>query len=181
MYVDNRFVKENVFLKTVAEKEDLPIFEDVKGILPEPFWEGHDDAISCYWKVWELAFKNLRKPTRENGFVTNFIDTAFNDCLFMWDSCFILLFARYGNHAFEFQKTLDNLYAKQHGDGFICREISEVDGKDNFHRFDVVSTGPNILPFTEWEYYLNYGDKDRLEKVFPVLAAYHLWLKEFRT
>ncbi|CAI6043615.1 MGH1-like glycoside hydrolase domain-containing protein [Cohnella sp. JJ-181] len=181
MYVQNRFVKENVFLKSAAENKALPIFEYAKEILPEPFWEGHDRAISCYWKAWELAFKNLRKPTSDNGFVTNYIDTAFNDCLFMWDSSFILIFARYGKRAFEFQKTLDNLYAKQHEDGFICREIREMDGKDQFHRFDVSSTGPNIMPLTEWEYYLNYNDKARLEKVFPVLAAYHLWLKEFRT
>lgn len=181
MYISNRFAKENVFLNSAAENKVLPTFEDANEILPEPFWEGHDQAISCYWKAWQLAFKNLRKPTSDNEFVTNYIDTAFNDCLFMWDSSFILIFARYGKRAFEFQKTLDNLYAKQHEDGFICREIREIDGMDQFHRFDVSSTGPNIMPLTEWEYYLNYNDKARLEKVFPVLAGYHLWLKEFRT
>jgi hypothetical protein len=81
--------------------------------------------------------------------VSNFIDTAFNNCLFMWDSAFILLFARYrthththtartarteyafvlmnavaspagryGSRAFDFQRTLDNFYAKQHPDGY---------------------------------------------------------------
>jgi hypothetical protein len=36
----------------------------------------------------------------------------------MWDSAFILLFARYGSRAFDFQRTLDNFYAKQHPDGY---------------------------------------------------------------
>ncbi len=41
------------------------------------------------------AFRNIKPAGTENGFVSNFIDTAFNNCLFMWDSAFILLFARY--------------------------------------------------------------------------------------
>jgi hypothetical protein len=40
------------------------------------------------------AFRNIKPAGTENGFVANFIDTAFNNCLFMWDSAFILLFAR---------------------------------------------------------------------------------------
>lgn len=43
------------------------------------------------------------------------VDSAFNDCLFMWDSAFILMFARYGRRAHDFQRTLDNFYAKQVG------------------------------------------------------------------
>ncbi|WNR45972.1 MGH1-like glycoside hydrolase domain-containing protein [Paenibacillus roseipurpureus] len=181
MYVSNPLVQENSFLNVEREDKELPVFDQVKTILPQPFWNGQDEAIQCYWKAWELAFGNLRKPTPENGFVSNFIDTAFNDCLFMWDSSFILLFARYGSRAFNFQRTLDNLYAKQHKDGFICREIDERAGLDRYHRFDPSSTGPNILPMAEWEYYLNFGDKERLSKVFPILVAYHRWLREYRT
>jgi hypothetical protein len=73
---------------------------------------------------------------------------AVNSCLFMWDSCFILKGLRYGSRAFNFQRTLDNLYAKQHPDGFISREIQEWDGQDRFHRFDPASTGPNILAWS---------------------------------
>ncbi len=180
-YIDNKFLKENIFLQAVPEKKDLPDFEAAKEVLPEPFWVGHEMTIQCYWRSWELAFLNLRKPTSDNGFITNYIDTAFNDCIFMWDSCFILLFARYGCRAFNFQKTLDNFYTKQHRDGFICREVDEHNGYDRFHRFDPASTGPNMMPFTEWEYYLNYGDKERLKEIFPVLVAYHQWFREFRT
>ncbi|AIQ57834.1 MGH1-like glycoside hydrolase domain-containing protein [Paenibacillus borealis] len=181
VYTANKFVSENVFLSEIPENEELPLFKEIKQSLPQPFWNENELAIECYWKAWELAFNNLRKPTSENGFITNYIDTAFNNLLFMWDSCFILLFAKYGNRVFNFQKTLDNLYSKQHKDGFISRVINEMNGQDRFHRFDPVSTGPNILPFSEWEYYLNFGDKDRLKRVFPVLVGYHKWLREFRT
>lgn len=180
-YVRNAFVRENSFLSAAVEEQALPTFEASRPVLPQPFWEGHATTIECYWKTWELAFKNLRRPLAGSGFIANYIDTAFNDHLFMWDSAFIVLFARYGQRAFNFQRTLDNLYARQHPDGFICREIREADGQDRFHRFDPASTGPNILPWAEWEYFLNLGDRERLAHVFPVLVAYHQWLRTYRT
>ena len=75
----------------------------------------------------------------------------------------------YGRRAFNFQTTLDNFYRKQHIDGFICREISEEEGDDTFHRFDPSSTGPNVMPWAEWNNYLKTGDRSRLEMVFPPL------------
>ena len=80
-----------------------------------------NDSLLSYLQ----AFKNLRKPTPANGFVSDFIDTAFNGCIFMWDSAFILMFAKYARQIFHFQGTLDNFYGKQHADGFICREIRQ--------------------------------------------------------
>lgn len=180
-HIKYQLTAENKFRGMQVENAALPDFASSKRLLPQPFWQGHDSAIKCYWKVWELAFRNLRTPTTANGFVANYIDTAFNGNLFMWDSAFILLFARYGSRAFNFQRTLDNLYCKQHDDGFICREIKEVDGNDLFFRFDPASTGPNIMPWAEWEYYLVFGDRERLANVFPVLTAYHQWLRLYRT
>ncbi|HEY9075479.1 MAG TPA: trehalase family glycosidase [Anaerolineaceae bacterium] len=180
-YVHNPLVERNSFRGMPVRNEQLPTFEEGRALLPQPLWKGHEDALGCYWKVWEIAFRNLCQPVENSGFIANFIDTAFNGCLFMWDSAFILLFARYGRRAFNFQQTLDNFYAKQHEDGFICREIIESSGADQFHRFDPVSTGPNILPWTEWEYFQQSGDRERLAKVFPPLLAYHHWLRLFRT
>lgn len=180
-HLEEPLVRENVFRTRAPEDAPLPTFGGSRDLLPEPFWEGHDAAIACYWRVWELAFSNLRRPAPGSGFVASFIDTAFNDCLFMWDSALILLFARYGARAFEFQSTLDNLYARQHDDGFICREIGVEDGKDRFQRFDPAGTGPNVMPWTEWEHFLATGDRDRLADVFPVLVAYHRWLGRYRT
>ena len=120
-------------------------------------------------------------PSRASGFVARFIDPAFNDCVFLWDSCFMTLFGRYGARAFPFVRTLDNFYAKQHPDGFICREIGRALGDDRFPRFDPSSTGPNVMAWAEWEHYRNFGDRDRLARVFPALRAYHQWLRAYRT
>lgn len=174
-------VQENSFIGQAPETTALPSFMAIRHQLPQPVWEGHQDYIACYYRAWEIAFGNLRKPTSGSGFVSNFIDTAFNDCLFMWDSAFILMFGKYANRIFNFQKTLDNLYAHQHPDGFICREICEKTGEDRFSRHDPSATGPEVLPWSEWEYFLNFGDRERLAKVFPPLLAYHQWMREHHT
>ena len=169
----------NVFrerLKDPACESELPKFEDVFEKLPEPVWEDHENVLRAYRRAWEIAFGNLRKAKREAGFVSDFIDTAFNGFLFMWDSSFIVMFGKYGAAAFNFQQTLDNFYAHQHTDGFICREICESMMREQFSRDDPASTGPNVLPWAEWEYYRTTGDDSRLRDVFDPLVAYHRWL-----
>jgi hypothetical protein len=180
-HIPNQWVKENRFLSLSCSHEELPSFEQMRKILPSPFWSDHAAEMACYWRAWELAFSNLKQPTVENNFVSNYCDTAFNGNLFMWDSSFITSFGSYGRRAFNFQQTLDNFYRKQHSDGFICREISEVDGQDCFHRYDPSSTGPNVLPWAEWNFYLKTGDIHRLEMVFPCVVAYHQWQRKYRT
>ena len=174
--LENRFFKENRFVNMTPENAPLPTWEAEKDRLPRPVWQGHDDVLRCYDKTWKLAFGNLCRPISGAGFVSNFIDTAFNGCIFMWDSSFILMFGKYGARSFDFQATLNNFYSHQYADGYICREIEENTGRDHFTRFDPAATGPDILAWCEWEYYKNFGDKTRLARVFPCLMAYHDWI-----
>lgn len=178
-YVEDRYAEKNEFISMQPDMSELPDFEKEKGKLPEPVWAGHDDEIAAYYKAWEIAFRNLGKPTKESGFVSPYIDAAFNGHIFMWDSCFMLMFGKYGDSVHCFQKTLDNFYCKQHKDGFICREINELDGVDRFYRHDPTSTGPEIMAWCEWQYYKNYGDKERLKKVYYPLLSFHHWLKNY--
>ncbi len=180
-YIDDPYVARNVFIGKKLDTESLPTYKKSKSLLPEPVWEGHDDAIACYNKAWEIAFSNLKKPNPKSGLVSSFIDTAFNGFTFMWDSAFMTMFGKYASHIFDFQKTLDNFYAKQHRDGFICREICEEKDGEHFNRHDPSSTGPNILAWCEWEYYELTGDESRLKYVFDPLMAFHNWLKLNRT
>ena len=174
-------VNENTFIDKEKDTQPLPTYEGARDILPALVWDGHDDTVACYDRAWQIGFGNLRAPQPEDSMVSNYIDTAFNGFLFLWDSSFITMFGKYGARAFDFRKTLDNLYARQHIDGFICREICEARPGDQFHRFDPVSTGPNVLAWAEWESYLVTGDVERIKAVFPPILAYHLWLKKYHT
>jgi len=180
-YVPNPLVEENIYRTLPPDDRQPPSFAEARPLLPQPFWKGNQAAIDCYWKSWEIGFSHLLAPTPDNGFVSPYLDTAFNGHLFMWDSAFAMQFGMYGSRAFNFQGTLDNLYCKQHPDGFICREIDEADGRDCFERFDPTSTGPDVLGWAEWMYYLRMGDRERLARVFPVLLAYTQWFRTYHT
>ncbi len=180
-YVPSPYAERNVFISREPENEPLPEFADSWDRLPHPFWEGHPDELAMYKRAWEIAFGNLRRPQPGSPFVSNFIDTAFNGFLFMWDSAFITMFGRYGSAVFDFQKTLDNFYSSQHKDGFICRELREDKPGEHFSRYDPSATGPEVLPWSEWEHYLTTGDIRRLSEVFDPLMAYRLWRMQHHT
>jgi len=176
-YVKNVFVTENSFRNEKPKISESPGFLKARDILPSPYWSGNKNAIDMYWKTWEIAFRNIKNPNEESGFISSYLDTAYNGNIFMWDSAFITMFARYGSRAYPFQQTLDNFYAKQHPDGFICREIWGDSGEDCFHRYDPTSTGPNIIPWSELENFHHFGDLDRIHRIFPALVAYYQWLR----
>lgn len=172
-------VAENTFRFRTYQEALIPTYSEMT--LPELIADDHPDWTAMYRTAWQIAAKNLRKPESGSGFIANFIDTAFNDNTFMWDSCFMTMFGHLARRDFDFMGTLDNFYAKQHDDGFICREINTYSGKDLFQPLDPRSAGPNILAWIEWNYYRHSGDIDRLHKVFPTLIAYHNWWQEWRT
>jgi hypothetical protein len=178
---ENPFALKNTFLTQAPERKACPTFAEAKPLLPSPSWQGHDAVIQCYWKAWEIAFRHLQTPPTGSPFVSNLIDPAFNGCTFMWDSAFMMMFGHYGERAFHFQGTLDNFYTMQHRDGYICREIAISDGDEHFAPWDNSSTGPNILPWAEWEYYHQTGDKARLARIFPALLAYTQWYQKYRS
>ncbi|HYI79177.1 MAG TPA: trehalase family glycosidase [Chryseolinea sp.] len=180
-HVVNKYVKENSFIKSTVDTSVPPSFNESKNKLPSPTWPKRPDVIKMYWRTWELAFNNIRQASGPKGFIAPYIDPAFNNNIFTEDCGFMVLFSRYASKAFNFQQTLDNFYAKQHKDGFICREILGENGNDAFERFDPASAGINIFPWAEWEYFCNVNDLDRLKKVFPVLLANYQWYGVYRS
>lgn len=179
-YVKEVYVAENEFRTMRPECIEPRSFAEARKILPAPFWEGHTREVDMYWDAWRIAVSNIRQPAENSGFVSPYLDVAYNGNIFMWDDSFMMMFARYGYRFFPFQRTLDNFYSHQHPDGFICREI-RADGSDCFERYDPVSTGPNLLAWAELLYYRQFGDIDRLHKVFPALCGYARWWRLNRT
>jgi hypothetical protein len=107
-----------------------PAFETARRLLPSPVFDEKPEYVEAYWKAWELAFRNFHVPSPESGFVSPFIDAAFNQNIFLWDTCFMTMFCNYGHPLVPGIGSLDNFYAKQHEDGEICREIVRNTGRD---------------------------------------------------
>ena len=174
-------VEKNLFRNRTSPVERIKSFNEAKDLLPVPILPDHPDWIELYWRAWEMTWSHLRRPGHGTGLVAGYLDAAYNNHLFMWDSTFITQFGVYGRRAFPFIRSLDNFYAKQHEDGFICREIDLDDGSDLFLPFDPDSTGPNILAWAEWRSYRISGDENRLAAIFWPLLAYHRWLRANRS
>lgn len=174
-------VSKNPFRGRAYQHQPLPSFIEAKGELPVPVLPDRPQWVEMYWRAWELAWAHLCRPDPASGFVANYIDSAFDGHIFMWDSAFMVQFGLYGRRVFDFMGTLDNFYARQHDDGFICREINAVDGSDFFYPFDPNATGPNILAWSEWRYFRLTGDDSRLSSVFWPLLTFHRWFRANRT
>ena len=118
------------FAKREYVPQPLPTFAETKARLPGPIFDDNPVYVAMYWKAWELAFRNFHEPQPGSGFVSQFIDAAFNQNIFLWDTCFLTMFCNYGHPLVPGIGSLDNFYAKQHATGEICREIDRTTGRD---------------------------------------------------
>ncbi len=102
----------------------------VRGQLPTPWMDGRDDLSACYETCLRLLFDHRRQPAVGSGFVSPYLDAAFNDNIFLWDTAFMTMFARLLHPWVPGICSLDNFYARQYPDGEICREIASASGRD---------------------------------------------------
>ena len=167
------------------------------GALPRPVLEGREDWIELYYKAWDLAADNINFAKPGTGFVAEYMDEALTDNkIWQWDTLFITMFAKYSNGELPIMNGVDNFYRKQRSDGFICRELSELDGTDiypnNAQPWPVSNPNPPLYSWAEWDYYLVTGDASRFTKritsnredespytktVVQRLYDYHFWIK----
>jgi glycogen debranching enzyme len=143
------------FTKKQYEPRPRPVFATTRDRLPFPIFDEDPNFVKCYWKAWELAFRNFHEPAPGSGFVAPFIDAAFNQNIFLWDTCFMTMFCNYAHPSVPGICSLDNFYAKQHEDGEICREIDRTTGRD----FEPWVNAKNEPLFSRWGYTLDTGQK----------------------
>ena len=92
-YVKEPLVTENEYRVAKPQVITPKSFTEARQILPNPIWAGHPKEIEMYWRAWEIAVGNIRAPQEGSGFVSSYLDTAYNGNIFMWDSSFILMSA----------------------------------------------------------------------------------------
>jgi len=174
-------VEQNPFRQILPIDQQIPFFATDKSELPQPVMPAYPEWVDLYWHAWEIAWSHIRKPGVSSGLPSSYVDSMFNGHLFMWDTAMISRFTVYARRTWHCMGGLDNFYARQHDDGFICREIDPETGKDFFYPFDPNGAGPNIFAWAEWGYFRQTGDEARLRQVFGPLLAYHRWCRANRT
>lgn len=120
----------SVFPKTEYLPAPLPRFTEYRDRLPGPIYDENPEWVALYWKAWELAFRNFHEPAKGSPFVSQFIDAAFNQNIFLWDTCFMSMFCNVAHPLVPGIASLDNFYVSQHDDGEISREIVRATGAD---------------------------------------------------
>lgn len=113
-----------------AANQQLYSYQEVKDMLPQPIIHGQKTWLDTYWYAWEVAFRHAHVPSPSSGLVSNFVDAAFNEDLFLWDTAFITMFADFARPYLPGIQSLDNFYAKQLPDGSIPREFLRETGED---------------------------------------------------
>jgi len=197
------------FAKKQYVPKPLPKFSETREKLPSPIYDDDPLYVPMYWKTWELAFRNYYEPKPKSGFVSQFIDAAFNQNIFLWDTCFLTMFSNYGHPLVPGIGSLDNFYAKQYEDGEICREIDRTTGVDyvewvnrdrkdlfsRWGRFSVKYVGREapqppphltldalnhpIFAWAELESVRVTGDRTRLGLVYEPLVQYYRALQKY--
>ncbi|MDX9719644.1 MAG: carbohydrate-binding module family 20 domain-containing protein [Myxococcota bacterium] len=145
--------------------------------VPEPVLAENPEWVELYHDAWDLARSHIAAGTPQNGFAHHYLDEAFSEQVFQWDSCFMTLFARYGADAFPAMEALDNFYGAQREDGFICRVVDEDDGEPcTPTEPSEPMINPPLFGWAELLFAQQTGDLSRLARVIPVLQRYHDWL-----
>ncbi len=145
--------------------------------LPKPVLEDNPDWIELYYRAWELAWDKISFGTKSNGFVREYMDEGFNELIYQWDTCFMVMFALYGPELFPSLESLDNFYSKQRSDGYIQRVYSESNGEEVMEPVpEEPMINPPLFPWIELKGYHITGDRGRLENVYPILKNYFEWV-----
>lgn len=181
---DNK-IQGKYFYKKQYTKKTVPEYDNCKNKLPQPILDERPVWIEMYWKCWEIAFPVIQEPEGDSPLVSQWLDEAFSENIFQWDTIFMIMFARYGNHIFPAVKFFDNFYCLMDSSGYICREYRESDGKaihyaegELFHPQGWKNTiNPLLFGWAEYESYKLSGNKKRLERVSLPLEKYDQWLE----
>ena len=156
-----------------------PKFEDIRAQLPVPVLEADPAYLDAYWYCWKTMLETwcFAPSADDHQSVSNLIGIrtwAYWGSTMVWDTAFMLHFARYGHGAYSFITGLDNCYARQHENGFICRE-SDRENREVYAGFPL---NPALFSWAEWEYFQLSNDEARLRDVLvPITKHYEWWMK----
>ena len=153
----------------------------MKDRLPVPIFDGHPDAIEAYNYCWRtlLSVWMFAPDAPDHEAVANICGIkawGVWGSTMVFDTAFINHFARYGNQAYPFVTAFDNCYARQHENGFICRETD----KNNREVYSGFPVNPPLFAWAEWESYRITGNKERLKLVFLPIVKQYEWFMTFQ-
>lgn len=129
-----------------------------------------------YQKALNIAKTKIRGSEKDPFFKKPYLDEAFSNNIFYWDTCFMTCYAKYHQQELPIHQALDNFYRVQDPDGYIGREYLE-NGLPMWEKHHPVSINPPLLAFGELELHSQNPDVARLRRVYPNLKRHFEFLQ----
>lgn len=83
--------------------------------LPKVHFPQHPEWEEIYHAAWQMHKSNIKKANLAiNPNDVYFVDEAFNEEIYAWDTMFMMLFDKYGYNQFPTLEALDNFYFSQY-------------------------------------------------------------------
>ena len=170
------------FSKKKYDLPPLPKFSAMKDNLPAPILEGEANKplLDAYWYAWQIAFEYYLYEPKEKDQAVAYMNAcpywAGWGSMQYFDTSYILQYARYAHGEFDYASVLDNVYCRQHENGFIIKETDS----SNYEVWSSDPTLPPLFAWAEWESYLVSGDKRRLAAILLPLVKYYEWLGRYQ-
>lgn len=176
-------VERNTFRSSVSVPGErrLPEFAAIRPFLPEPVLPQDPGWERLYWSAWEAVWTRFRPPAPGSMLVSPFPRPAEGANLEMEASSFVAHLAGYLPGMPHLLEILDNFYARQHDDGFICRALDAETGRDFHLPYEPNSSGPSLMAWAEWRHFRLSGNDGRIAAAFWPLLAHHRWRRANRT
>lgn len=128
---------------------DSCINRDWKKEIPLPVHPNRE-MVDLYHKTWEIAAGRVRKGPEGLPASPYMDENCYEDQIWIWDTCFMVLFAKYAPRSFPGVESLDNLYKPVHEKAVTPLKVHLVDN-------------PPLFAWVEKEYFDFTGDKNRLD------------------
>ncbi len=146
--------------------------EDWRERLPIPICEAYPEYTEFYYKAWEIARTHVRDIS---GMPQNpYMDEGFCDTqVWIWDSCFMAQFCKFGIDVFPGVETLSNFYEVLYGTKKLAKIIPSPDEPFWTHAVQGVENdiyihiadNPPLFAWGEYENALISGDREHLKEL----------------
>jgi glycogen debranching enzyme len=134
-----------------------------KSKVPDIIYEEHPEYIQLYWKAWELAHDHIKDVP--NLPQTPYMDEAASPInIWIWDTCFMALFCKYGNSRFPGVESLNNFYGLLYDGKKFPLIKNEETGEMSQFALHIVDNPP-LFAWTEYENFQTSGDIDRIKDI----------------
>ena len=161
------FLKENLKPGETLFSEQSNALD--RSFVPEPVYEEDPDLTGLYYAAWESAWGHIF--TCPGAPVQTYMNEGIRiNKIWIWDTCFMVLFCRYAAKYFPGIQSLDNFYRVIHDGEYMILKVHHADN-------------PPLFAWTEYEYFKHTGDMERLKYILcdkQYLQKHYHWLEEVK-